>query len=802
MTLFSRIRLLGLIFGLMALVACDTAEERAEGHYQRGMQLLADGKTEQALLEFKNALQLNEDAIEPRLEFARIRMKQGEFRGALGNYLKVIELDENHLEARTISGRLLLQFDNDPQAAREHIDMANTLAPEDEEVRALVAALAQKEERPEDAAELAQALLQDAPGNATAVGILVAQEFAARNFRNVVALTDTALAANPDELSIHVARLQALEQLQDQPAIGVQLQEMAKRFPDNAQIGQGRVQWFLNQRDANGAISAQRTLAKTFAENPNHALGVVSLLNRFEGPETARGELMALADSGDHIVVFNRALADFEQQQGNGDVAVTILDKLLTTDLAQADKHGTQAQLANILRTRGDTSQALELAEEILANEPDHVDALKLRAWGALDDDRPHSAISDLRAALNVRAQDPSILMMLALAHERNGSPTLAQERLALAVQASGNGVIESLRYAEFLGRQDKATIAQGILEDALTKHGELTELLAGLGQIQLSLSDWNGARDTVARLARINDPRASRTAQELQVAVLNGEQRIEQSIGVLREMWDASGESTSAMENLVGNYIRAGKSKEAAEFLDDILIDDVANMRANLLRGAVHVFDGEFAEAETRYRKVIEDHPEMENGYGALANLLARQGHLEDADAVIAEGIAKAQNADRLLFTQASRLEEAQDFEGALAIYEQLYQANRLSDVLANNYAALLSDHRDDPDSLERAYNVAKRLRASEEPAFQDTYGWILYKRGEYELALPPLEQAAKGAANNAYVQFHLGMVYSKLGKKDLAIAQLTKTIELGQGANLPIIDEAKAVLETLQNG
>ena len=798
-----RIRLLGLIFGLFLMAACDTAEERAEGHYQRGLQLLEAGETQKALLEFRNALQLNEDALEPRLEFARIRLAEGNVQGAIGNFLKVIELDENHLEARTTTGRLLLQFDDDPLSAREHITVAQEIAPDDIEVRALVAGLAQKEERFEEAATLATALLEDAPGNIMGVSVLVAQNVAAEDYTSVVTLIDDALLTNPQELSLHVAKLQALEALEDQDAIGTQLEEMARLFPDNSQVAQGRVQWFLNTGDAAGAIAAQRDLAGIFADEPSHALQVAALLNQFEGADAARAELVTLAQGEAHKVTFTRALADFEFQQGEPDAAIALLEALIATDINEDETHDAQGQLANILRSGGDTDRALEIAQKVLGENPDHVESLKLRALSALDDDRPQNAISDLRTALGVQEQDPAILMMLALAHERNGSAGLAQERMALAVQASGSGVLESLRYAEFLTRQGKADIALATLRDAYDKHGDVPAILAGIGQVQLALSDWTGATDTVARLAALSkDPQNQRIAQELQLAILNGEKRFDQSIGVLRDMWDAAGETTSAMENLVRNYVLSGKTEDAAEFLDGVLKDDVANLRANLLRGALHAFEGQTDQAEFRYRKVIEDHPNAENGYGALASLLAFQGRRDEADAVIAAGIENAQNTSRLLFSRASRLEEERDYEGAIAIYEQLYAANKVSDILANNLASLLSEFRDDPESLERAFNISKRLRNSQEPAFQDTYGWILYKRGEYEQAVRPLIAAAQGAPNNVFVQYHLGMVYEKLGKDDLAITQLTRALELGEGTDLPVLETARETLDSLQGG
>lgn len=803
MTSARNFRRIGLAICLLALVACDTAEERAEGHYERGMELLAEGRQDQALLEFKSALKLNEDYIAPRLEFARVRLSQGDLRGALGNYLKVIEVDQKHLEARLTAGRLFLQYDDDPDAAREHINEAASIAPKNEEARGLVAALAQKQRDYERAAELADDLLRDHPGNPMAVGILVAGLLQEEEYADVIKLINQALAARPDELSLHIAKLQTLEALDEQEAIGAQLAEMAERFPNNAQVAKGQVQWLLNNGETTRAIMIQREIAKTFADDPTHALHVAELLGRFEGPETARGELMALADNGAHPIVFSHALANFELSQGDPKLAIATLENLLTFDLAHEDRHSTQALLADINRTSGNIEQATEITTEILKEEPNHAKGLTLRALLALDDDRPHDAIADLRSALNVKPQDPEVLMLLSLAHERNGSPTLAQERMALAVQSSGAAPTESLRYAEFLLRQDKADIAVSVLQSAIEANGELVDLLAGYGQVQLATSNWTGATETVAKLAaRKDNPEAMRLAQELQVAILNGEQRYDQSIGILHQMWDLNGDRTSAIENLVSSYIRAGKTKEATEFLESVLIDDVANLRANLLRGAVHVFEGELKDAEAIYRQVIEDHPQEESGYGALANLLERQGKSDEAEVVIETGLAKARNTDRLLFSRAARLEREFDFEGAIAIYERLYAANKVSDLLANNLASLLSEHRDNPADLERAYNIAKRLRASTEPAFLDTYGWVLYRRGDYELAIKPLQEAAEGALNNAIVQYHLGMAYAQLGQRDNAIEQLNRALELGQGTELPILEEAAAALTRLQDG
>ena len=76
---------------------------------------------------------------------------------------------------------------------------------------------------------------------------------------------------------------------------------------------------------------------------------------------------------------------------------------------------------------------------------------------------------------------------------------------------------------------------------------------------------------------------------------------------------------------------------------------------------------------------------------------------------------------------------------------------------MIANNLASLLASNRADPASLERAFAIARRLRGSDVPQFQDTYGWILHLRGDPAQALDYLAPAAAALPGNALVQFHL---------------------------------------------
>lgn len=72
----------------------------------------------------------------------------------------------------------------------------------------------------------------------------------------------------------------------------------------------------------------------------------------------------------------------------------------------------------------------------------------------------------------------------------------------------------------------------------------------------------------------------------------------------------------------------------------------------------------------------------------------------------------------------------------------------------------------------LNRAVEMLKRATAAEpdNQAYQDSYGWALYRVGRYEDAVKALEKAAEGDEPDGVILDHLGDAYDKLGRHDQA--------------------------------
>ncbi len=99
---------------------------------------------------------------------------------------------------------------------------------------------------------------------------------------------------------------------------------------------------------------------------------------------------------------------------------------------------------------------------------------------------------------------------------------------------------------------------------------------------------------------------------------------------------------------------------------------------------------------------------------------------------------------------------------------------------MVANNLASLLSLTSDDPEVLERAERMARRLRQSDQPAFRDTYGWILHRLGRSEEALEHLTFAAENAPRMGLIRLHHGIALAATGDREAARAEIEAAIAL----------------------
>jgi cellulose synthase operon protein C len=781
--------LLGLAVGL---AACQSSEDRAEGHYQNALRLIEEGDFDRARVEFRNVFQNNGQHREARARYAQLLRETGDVQGAYSQYLRLVEQFPEDAPARIALAQMAIDGQN-WEEARRHGERAVQLAPEDPAIPVIALNLAyaaaieaEDETARRQVADEARARLQGEPDSILLRRILVDSVLRDGELDTALAEVDATLAIDPDSRELYNTRLAILAQLERADEIKTQLRDMIARFPEDSELSSALLRFHVARGEIDEARAFLQEIIET-AEDPvqrrDAQTALVQLALQLDGPEAALIEIdtiLAGLDEGERAGTFRALRAGILFDEGSRAQAIVEMEAVLAGELPVEEAGRLRVALSRMLMATGNQVGARALIEEVLASDATQVDALKMRAAWLIDEDNTREAISLLRTALDNSPDDVEALTLMAQAHLRNGDRDLAREFLALSVEASNAAPAQSIGYAEFLIADERFLVAEEVLIRSLRLVPGDLQLLVNLGQLYVRMEDWPRTEHVEATLRRLGTADGTRAADGMQVARLAAQGRLEDTIAFLQELATQNPGDAAAQIAVIRTRLANGEGDEALRYARELVEANPENLALRFALASTQSALRLNAEAAETYRAILAVEPRLEQAWTELIRALYAQGDIEGADAALAEGLAVLPEGLNLLWAQASFLEQRGDYEGAIGIYEIMYERAPSQPVIANNLASLISTYRDDAESLERAYTIARRLRGVDFPPFQDTYGWIAHRRGDYQEALTHLEPAAAVMADDPLVQFHLGMTYAALERPEEALEQFRRAVEI----------------------
>ncbi|GAA4038925.1 tetratricopeptide repeat protein [Sphingomonas rosea] len=381
-----------------------------------------------------------------------------------------------------------------------------------------------------------------------------------------------------------------------------------------------------------------------------------------------------------------------------------------------------------------------------------------VRAWSESDRGRWKEAI----AILDAVPRDQSLVQFVpehkALILLAAGKPVLAQPLFADALRAAG-GRGDRLRMAVAAGllrSGDRAgadsllagrdvTLAAGrrllsaerkpALPIATAAQG-YAELLAGLA-VTLGNSDRRSLPLAIVQIGRHADP-ANDELRLLAGLYLDGAERPDDALAVLRGVGDRSPFQSEARDAEIRTLSRAGRTEEA------------------LARAQVFVTEpGATADDWSRLGDVNDD----AKRHAAAAEAYAR------ALALVEQG-GPGPERWSLHLLRGSSLEQADRWAEAEKALEAAYALAPESPVVLNylGYARLERGER--LDEAERLIALAS-AKAPEDASITDSLGWAQYKRGRLPQAISTLQRAAAADPAQAEINEHLGDALYAAGRK-----------------------------------
>lgn len=801
------------VAGFLSLgIGCSSDEQKLARHLSSAEQYAAEGKRKEALIELRNALQLDPKNADVNYRISRLLEEDGKLAEAVFFLRETTRLDPSRTDAAMAEAKLIM-FD-DPERAEELIgqvierDPANALA----YVRRSEIALAQN----------------DAEGALAAA--LTATELQPKDGMGWMQLGIT-----------NLARLRAARLANQEPGQDVfEGAEKAFRRADElfgggpqARVELGRLYavWPGHEQEAEAAYRSAVEVAKPGDQRGRVAGAAASYARTVNDVELLRWALEEIVQNVPESLSSWDQLAEVEEQReaGGGEKVYDRLIGLRPED-AQA-----RVRLARFLARHERFDDAIARLEKQADEGPeppvalDEIVALRL-ARNEIEPAR--AAVERLTSEHASHSRTALATGRLALAERRNDE---AAEALRRYVGSEENVEGQRLLALAELGRRNHPA-ALAAIDRALQLEGESpAELLRLKASIHQAAGDWPQVLVTLNRLARTPGIQA-RTSDEFQYARAlyetgrgaQGKQILEQMLAVpepplavyveyatregaaepektreyLEKVLAQAPRHEGALRLLIARDVKAGQLQAALARLDQAAASGPLPPTLLLLRAQVLMAQGEHARAEEEARRAFAAAPNLTAALDLLAQIYAAQGRMDEAIASFeeAEKVGALPPSGQVLLARLHMAAGHQDqakgyYEKALAARDDLPGAK-------NDLAWLLAETGAD---LDRAVTLAQEAsRAEPDNAdFIDTLGYVYLRKGLHEPALEQfrfaVELSERAGQKQPLFHHHMGLALRALGRQGDAAAAFARALELD--AAFPQADEARREMEAARS-
>ena len=769
------LRLLGILLPAF-LAGCGSPEQNAQKYYESGMALIEKDDNIGARGELLKAVKYKSDKVEVWRALAVVD-ERTKSQSLFLDLRRIVELDPKDLDSRIRLARMMATG-GAAEAAAKLLEVVNDDDKPNAELHALKATILLRTKDPVGAVREAQRAFEIDSGNDDAVGILAAKRVAEGDLDGALKLLNSLTLSPTNETRISLQKIQIYAAKKDFAQAETLLRRVIALNPSEAGYQGQLIQLLVAQRRFDEAEKELRARSSTNPTDSKAGLDLVRFLNLAKGAEAARTEIEKRIKDGGDIFDYQLALAEFNIAQNKINEAIELLQTLANTGSTSERKLTAQVKLAGLYLSKGNATAAEPIIAGILEKDRRNVGALRLRAAINIDKGQIDAAVSDLREALNEQPKSSELLMLLAVAYERGGKNELADRQYADALKSSASNPDVALQYVAFLQRRGDASHAEDVLNEVSGRYPNNLKILSSLGQLKLSRQNWAGALAVADSLAKLNGGRV--VADQVRAAALAGQNKIDESIAALEDAHKGAPDNVQPVLALVSAYVRQGKADKALDLLQDIRKKFPTNAQILVLIGQTKLTQKKDAEAVQSFKEAIALQPRDPAGYSALSDFYTNQKNLDASGMVLQAALKELPDNVNLRLAAAGLLIVKGDHNAAISEYEAILKSQPNSAVAVNNLVSLLLDYRSDKASVDRATKLADSLKSASVPQFQDTYGWALYRQGDYKGAIAVLEGAVAKMPDLAAAHYHLGMSYAAGGQPEKAAEQLKKALDL----------------------
>ncbi|NRA13417.1 MAG: tetratricopeptide repeat protein [Crocinitomicaceae bacterium] len=191
----------------------------------------------------------------------------------------------------------------------------------------------------------------------------------------------------------------------------------------------------------------------------------------------------------------------------------------------------------------------------------------------------------------------------------------------------------------------------------------------------------------------------------------------------------------------------------------------------------------GQYEELYAHSTECLELFPTMTTVYllnGLSANQIKKY---DEAIETLSYGIEVVLNDKELQAEFRGQIGEAyfgkKKYSAGIDNYKQAIALDPQSTLIKNNFAIQLADSKQELD-LAQSLSTQVTVDSPNNAIYQDTYGWVLFQKGEFKKANEKFELALESDSEDAMINEHMGDVLFKLGKVEDALKywEIAKTL------------------------
>lgn len=756
------------------LVACGGSEARQAKYLASAQKHFDNDNFEKAKIDAKNSLQINADHADSVYLMALIEEKEQNFRQMFGNLSRVVELDKQHTEARIKLAQLYMLSKQNEQA-QEQVDAILEYEPESIDARIVQGNIYLKDEKPDAAIEEAKAVLEKDPGNVGAIGILTAV-YSAENPDLAMEYINEGLAKQNKEATLQLLKIHVLEKQNKAEDVVKEYNNLIANHPETIFYRYRLVNYFETKgRIGDAAVVIEQAIID-FPENEDVKLGLSRLYLNNKQPKKAKKALQKLIAEDPDNMQLRRGLGDLLIASKENVEAKTEFEKIIDDDSEGEAGQYARGRLIALAVADKEVDKAKKLLAEMLEIEPENSQGLITEARFMLAEKDLDGAITNLRTVVRNEPESQEALTLLARAQEASGAKDLALDNYKQLVNVAPQNVEALFNTGRLLRGQKDNKGAEAMLRAAVKVD---PAHVASIGMLVTLLGEQKKWEDAL-EIAELG------TVQVGLVEYLKGmtylrQEKPAEATTQLKASIAAEPRSIEPLTMLVRTLIQTDQKAEALSFLAEHVKQNPKQAHSRELLGSLYVSMEQPQKAIEQFNKLLEIAPKRLSGYQLLAKVYKKQGKEDQALAVFDNALKKYPKSVALITTKADFLNQTGDYLGAREAYENAIKKSPTAVVVKNNLAILLADQFADPASLARAAELTADFADSNNPVLIDTAGWVLYKQGKIDDAIPLLEQAINLGADAPEYHYHLGMAYADEKKNALARQHLRSAVVAG---------------------